>query len=114
MKRRQHAYINAVRLLGGLVLITSLAVPDFRNPQVFAVNLCAAVLLSVVKLKLPGLTSSVSLNTIPLLVAIAELSSTEAILIGFAGIFVQSFWHAKKRPSWLRLSFNLSVIMIAG
>ena len=94
-------------------MITSLAVPDFRNPQVFAVNLCAAVLLSVVKLKLPGLTSSVSLNTIPLLVAIAELSSTEAILIGFAGIFVQSFWHAKKRPSWLRLSFNLSVIMIA-
>src|SRR5579872_979435 len=111
--RRSQAYIGTVRMLGVLALAASLAVPDIRNPKLFAAYLCVAVLLSFLKLKLPGLTSSISLNTIPLLVAIAELSASEAALIGCAGILVQSFWRAKKRPDWERLSFNLAVIVIA-
>jgi HD-GYP domain-containing protein (c-di-GMP phosphodiesterase class II)/putative methionine-R-sulfoxide reductase with GAF domain len=110
---RQRAYINAVRLLGGFILATSLMSPKYHDLPIFGMYFGAAVLLSILKLKLPGLTGSVSLNTIPLLVGIAELDSTQSVLIGCVGTLVQSFWHAKKRPSWLRLSFNLAVIVIA-
>lgn len=106
-------YINIVRVLGSLALLSSIVPPVFKDTRTFTIYLCAALLLSALKIRLPGLTSSVSLNTIPMLAAAAELSPTEALIIGCAGTLMQSYWYAKKRPSWLRISFNVSVIALA-
>src|ERR1700676_4606612 len=112
-RNRGRVYINIVRVLGALALVLAISPPISRGARHFTIYLCASLVLSALKIRLPGLTSSVSLNTIPMLAAAAELTPAEAVIIGCAGTLMQSYWHAQKRPSWLRISFNVSVIALA-
>src|ERR1700681_2237042 len=112
-RNRGRVYINIVRVLGALALMVAISPTISRDARTFTIYLCASLVLSGLKIRLPGLTSSVSLNTIPMLAAAAELAPAEAVIIGCAGTLMQSYWHAKKRWSWLRISFNVSIIALA-
>ena len=112
-ENRLRAYLRAVLLLGAMVMSTALVPPRFDHGRIFFIYLGVALLASIIKIKLPGLSGSLSPNIIPILVSTAELTLTEAVLIGCAASLTQCIWHAKKRPRLLQLSFNMAVTAIA-
>jgi HD-GYP domain-containing protein (c-di-GMP phosphodiesterase class II)/putative methionine-R-sulfoxide reductase with GAF domain len=110
---RLRVYIWAVLALGVLVVSTSLLPPRFDHGHQFFVFLGVVLIASTIKIKLPGMSGSLSPGVIPILVGISELTVTEAVLIGCAASLTQYIWHAKKRPRLLQLSFNVAVIAIS-
>src|SRR5690242_21888930 len=69
--------------------------------------LAAAAIASALKVRLPGVTGTVSVSFLFVLAAIVNLSLPEALAVGALSMLVQSFWHARKRPRPVQLCFNL-------
>ena len=80
----------------------------------FIVCFALAALASTFKLKLPGLTGTISPSFVFVLVAIGQLSWTETVLISAVSALVQSVWRPKAKPMALQLGFNASTLAIAG
>ncbi len=101
-------------LLAGLSLVV-LAVFEWhsQNPARFAGYLALAVAASMFKVKLPGMTGTISLNFILLLVAIAQLTFSEAVLMAAVAGVVQCVWKPKNRPTTVQVLFNLACLSIS-
>ena len=110
---RLRAYVQAVTLLGIFVLFTVAFPPQFSGSRMFILYAVAVLLSSPLKIRLPGLASSLSPNIIPILIGIAECTPTESVLMAIAGTVTQYLWHSKKvRPQ--QLAFNLAVTAITA
>ena len=67
--------------------------------------LLVAVLTSRMKVKLPGITGTMSASFLIILLSVVELGFSESLVIGCATTVVQSY--AKDRPQLIRLVFNV-------
>jgi len=72
-----------------------------------------AVLASTMKVKLPGMESTLSVHFLFVLLSTLELSLSETLLIGCSAVFVQCTWRAKKRPEPVQVAFNVCSNSIA-
>jgi diguanylate cyclase (GGDEF)-like protein/putative nucleotidyltransferase with HDIG domain len=70
-----------------------------------------AMLASSLKVELPGINGTMSVNFLFILIGIVELSLPETILIGFSAALVQSFWKVRRIPTPLHLAFNFLGMM---
>jgi len=59
------------------------------------------------KVRLPGVTGTVSVNALFILVGIVNLSLPEALALGIVSIFVQCTWRPKNRPRPIQIAFNI-------
>lgn len=73
----------------------------------FLCYLMIAVIASTMKVKLPGMDSTISVNFLFVLLAVVELSMPEAIVIGCTGALVQSVWKPRNRPEPVKVLFNI-------
>jgi diguanylate cyclase (GGDEF)-like protein/putative nucleotidyltransferase with HDIG domain len=73
----------------------------------FGCYLLIAVLASTMKVKLPGMDSTMSVHFLFVLLGILELSLAETLVIGCATAVVQSFWKNKHRPDAVKVIFNI-------
>lgn len=112
--KRLRSYIRAVLVLGAFILANSMLPPRFTAGGVFFGYLAVVVLSSAIKIRLPGLTSTVSPNVIPILIGISELTLTESVLLGLAGALVQAFWHSREKATPTQLAFHGAVGMVAA
>ena len=72
-----------------------------------------AILASVLKVRLPGVEGTVSVNALFIIVAIVNLNLPEAIVLGVACIFVQCTWRPKSRPKPIQIAFNVASLATA-
>lgn len=72
----------------------------------FAGFLALTVVASMFKVRLPGLRGTISVNFVLMLVAIAQLSLSEAIFLCAVGAVVQCVWRAKEKATLTRTAFN--------
>jgi hypothetical protein len=72
-----------------------------------------AVAASQMKIKLPGLTGSMSVNLPFLLLAMADLNLAEALAIGCASAATQSWPNDGSKPKSVPLVFNVSLMATA-
>jgi diguanylate cyclase (GGDEF)-like protein/putative nucleotidyltransferase with HDIG domain len=77
-----------------------------QDPARFASYLVAAVAASILKVRLPGITGTMSVNHVFILLAVMELSFPEAMLLGCAAITIQAGWRATARMKFVHLLFN--------
>jgi len=107
-------YIGAVVALGCAIFI-GCVVLDHRipDPARFVHCLVLAILASTFKIRLPRMNGNISLNFVMFLVGIAALSWTENIVMTAVAILVQANWRAKTRPGLLKMSFNVSAMIIS-
>lgn len=80
----------------------------------FATFLAMALLASCCKVRLPGVTETVSLNFVVVLAAIAELSLPEVVFLAAASAVVQSIWKPKVRPQALQVWFGLASMALSS
>jgi hypothetical protein len=100
--------------LSGLSMVTCAALE--RHPwqaSQFLLLLVIAILASRLKLKLPGLNGNMSVNLPFILIAQAQLSSAEALIIACASTLVQCLPKAGAKLKPAQILFNISTMAIA-
>src|SRR5690349_18995838 len=98
-------FVSFVVVMGTAVLVYGSLHPLSQNIAKFICYLLVAVLASKLKVHLPGITGTMSVNFLFILLGILELSFVETLLLGSAAIMVQCFY--RDRPSALQVTFNI-------
>jgi len=84
------------------------------DPVKFACYLGAALLASSLKVSLPGIEGTLSVNFLFTLLGILELSLPETLLIGLASTLAQFYWRPARRPKFIQLVFNVSQVTVSS
>jgi len=106
------AFVAAVIAVGFAVLAAQLVLSPWIAPLRFFCYLLAALAASGLKVALPGINGSMSVNLIVILISLVELSPGEALTLGCASAVFQTLWH-QRRTEPVHVAFNLAQIAIA-
>src|SRR5713101_1658857 len=106
-------YIALVAFLGLASLAGGLWSWQCQNPSRFLIYLALSLLCSGFKVVLPGIQCNLSVTYLVFLAGFIQLSLPETLAMGLGSCIMQSFWHAKARPQWVQVVFNVASIAIA-
>ena len=104
-------YITVVVALGSFVLAVGAMHPTSHQPIKFFCYLLVAVVASRLKVNLPGITGTMSVNFLFILLGILELSFAETLALGCFAILTQCFY--RDRPRAVQVIFNTCATSIA-
>ncbi len=105
-------YIAFVILLGVSCLAT--ANWEMRHPVRFVCYMVICVLASAMKVNIPGIAGTMSVNFLFILIGILDMSSGQTILMACVGALVQCIWKPKSRIKLLHTAFSIMNIAIAS
>src|ERR1700757_4851765 len=97
-------YIGVIVALGSSVLVVGAMHPTSHQPVKFLCYLLVAVAASRLKVNLPGITGTMSVNFLFILLGILELSFAETLALGCVAILTQCFY--RDRPRLVQVVFN--------
>jgi hypothetical protein len=104
-------YISSAIIVGLAMLAGCLLYgwnfPDL--PRYFG-YLLLACLSSTLKIKLPKICGTMSINFLFVLIGVAELTVAETITLGCASALAQCLWKPRKRPTLVQILFNMSTL----
>jgi putative nucleotidyltransferase with HDIG domain len=113
LSRKATTYITCVVVAGLSLLGYELAVFHTDNLARFLVFLAITLGASGLKVRLPGLESSISVHFLFVLAAVAQLSLPEVVAAGVAGTIVQCHWKAERRPNRIQTTFSAAAGALA-
>jgi len=108
------AFIAGMSLAGSITLLGAFEHWQSSDPVRFAAYLIAAMLASSLKVTLPGIEGTLSVNFLFTLIGILELSLPETLTIGLASTLAQFYWRPARRPKVVQLVFNLSQVTVSS
>ena len=113
MSGTPRCFVAVVVLCGTMVLTYSVVHGRSENPLKFFCYLVLALAASRLKVNLPGITGTMSVNFLFLLLGVLELSLSDAMVLGCAAVWVQCLGD---RPIPLQVAFNVcsTALAIAG
>lgn len=111
--RRASLFIGFVITTGAVALCAELLDWEFQQPLRLGIYLGIALFAAIMKFRLPGMTGSMSVYFVPILIGIAQLPLDQTLVIGGAATIVQMIWHAKSRPQMVRVGFSVAGVVIA-
>jgi len=102
-------------IVTGMALLVGALALDFRFPKParFLTCLVLALLGSTFKIRLPRMQGTLSISFVLALIAIAQMTLTEALVMGVLATLVQCLWRARKRPPLLQVLFNVSTLVVS-
>jgi len=107
MPMRVKAFVILTAAAGAAVLGTACLHWHSHDLLKFGCYLLIAILASTMKVRLPGMESTMSVHFLFVLLGILELSLSETLVIGCTAALVQSVWRTKQRPEPLKVVFNI-------
>jgi diguanylate cyclase (GGDEF)-like protein/putative nucleotidyltransferase with HDIG domain len=99
------AFIGLVIAAGLASLLQAAIHTSSKNIAEFICYLGVSILASRLRVTLPGITGTLSVNFLFILVGVAELSFSEAITLGAVSMLAQSLY--PNRPGAIQLTFNV-------
>jgi putative nucleotidyltransferase with HDIG domain len=108
------AFIAGLALAGWAFLFLSFAHWQTSDPVKFVCYLIAALLASSLKVGLPGIEGTLSVNFLFTLLGILELSLPETLAIGVASTLAQFYWRPARQIKRVQLVFNLSQVTVSS
>ena len=103
----------ALMVISGLLLLGDAVLNAKQVPTAkFLAFLLVACVAARLKIKLPGVTGTMSVNLPFILVAAAEMNTAEALAVGFISTFIQCLPKGKKF-NFVQTVFNCSTITLA-
>ncbi|MFN3325756.1 MAG: diguanylate cyclase domain-containing protein [Bryobacteraceae bacterium] len=113
MSLKARAYISFVIAVGATVLLYSAANWNSEDPVRFLCYTVLAILTSGWKVSLPGVTGTVSLHFLFVLIGLVELSIQETVVMACIATLVQCLWNAKRRATFIQVIFNVANMAVA-
>jgi putative nucleotidyltransferase with HDIG domain len=107
-------FIVGLALSGCVCLAIAAATWHPSDPVKFGCYLAAALLASSLKVSLPGIDGTLSVNFLFTLLGILELSLPETLIIGLASTLAQSYWRPARKLKMIQLVFNLSQVTVSS
>src|SRR5204863_6452757 len=104
------ALISLVVAVGTGVLLYAAVYPTSKNIAQFICYLLIAILAARLKVHLPGITGTMSVNFLFILLGVLELSLPETLLIGCAATLVQCLWQARQKVVPAKVVFNVCMM----
>src|SRR5215467_6981983 len=108
------AFIAGMALSGALVCSLAFLHWQTSDPVKFVCYLLATLLASSLKVGMPGIEGTLSVNFLFTLLGILELSLPETLAIGLANTLAQSYWKPARRIKLIQLVFNLSQVAVSS
>ncbi len=84
------------------------------DPVKFGCYLLAALLAASLKVSLPGIEGTLSVNFLFTLLGILELSLPETLIIGLASTLAQFYWRPARKVKLVQLVFNLAQVTVSS
>ena len=113
MPAKAKLYLTLNISLGCLVLVLSWNQWQSTDPTRFLTYFLFCLLGSTLKVRLPGVTGTLSVNFLFMLLGVLHFSLGEIVLMATSGALVQSYWHAVERPRPIQVGFNVASMSIA-
>jgi diguanylate cyclase (GGDEF)-like protein/putative nucleotidyltransferase with HDIG domain len=116
MPNRAKIYISLVLALGCASLILPLLpLAQFQGADqwIFWAYFLLTVCTSGLKVRLPTVFATLSVNFLFILVGIVYFTLPQAVVLGAAGTIVQCLWRARVRPKLVQIAFSTSSICLA-
>ena len=112
MSRQAKAYVSIV--IGAGIVAATAGSDDWRIPHTaqFIFLFALAVLASRLKVALPGVTGTLSVNFIFILVAVMEFGRGPTLVIGSTATLAQCLWRLRHRPPLVQLAFNFANALV--
>jgi diguanylate cyclase (GGDEF)-like protein/putative nucleotidyltransferase with HDIG domain len=111
MSTRTKLFVAITVSLGMVVLCSALWHWQSADLTRFACYLAVAVLASSLKVQLPGIDGTMSVNFLFILLGVMELSLPETLAIGCTATLVQSVWQTRNRLDPVKVLFNVLGMM---
>ena len=105
MTLRARAFIAVVSAAGVCVLAWGMVHWSSHEPSRFLCYLLVAMLASRLKVHLPGITGTMSVNFLFILLCIVELSLPETLAVGCGAILMQCY--DRQKPALVQVIFNV-------
>ena len=106
-------YIATISCAGSAVLVWNVLRFHPDDAIRFACYLFLAIMASGLKVRLPAITGTMSVNFFFILLGIVELSPSETVLIGCTSVAVQCIWRTRTRAKAIQVLFNISANALA-
>jgi len=107
MPIRARIFIAITAAIGAGALVTSCLHWHSDDLVKFGCYLLIAILASTMKVRLPGMETTMSVNFLFVLLGVVELSLAETLVISCTAAVVQSLWKTSKRPEPVKVLFNV-------
>ena len=107
-------FIAVMALAGAVCFALAFWHWQSSDPLKFVCYLIAALLASSLKVTLPGIEGTLSVNFLFTLLGILELSLPETLLIGLASTLAQFYWKPARQLKRVQLIFNVSQVTVSS
>ncbi len=111
---RARIFIAVMAAAGAICLTAAFAHWQSSDPVKFSCYVIAALLASSLKVSLPGIEGTLSVNFLFTLLGIIELSLPETLIIGLASTLAQFYWRPARKLKPVQLVFNLSQVTVSS
>ena len=108
------AFITGMTVAGLVCFVLAFVHWQSSDPVKFVCYLIAALLASSLKVVLPGIEGTLSVNFLFTLLGILELSLPEVLLIGLASTLAQFYWRPARQLKLVQLVFNVSQVTVSS
>ena len=101
-------FLSSVLVLGTIAIVTEATQLTIPAPIKLACFCVIALVAATLKVTIPGITGTLSVNYVIVLIGLTELSLSECLFAGTIAAIVQCYAHAKKRPQGIQVMFNVA------
>jgi putative nucleotidyltransferase with HDIG domain len=108
------AFIAAMALAAFACFALALLRWQSTDPIKFVCYMAAALLASSLKVSLPGIEGTMSMNFLFTLLGVLELGLPETLLIGLVRTLGQFYWKPARQVRLVQLAFNLSQVTVCS
>lgn len=113
MPSKAKAYILVTVTAGFAALLVGMSQWRVSDPLHLCCCLTMALLASVLKVNLPGVTGTMSVSFLFILIGIVQLSLAETLALGVSATLLQCYWRARSRPKPVQVAFNVASMTLA-
>src|ERR1700722_5851633 len=111
MSIRARLFIGVTAGLGMWALVHALWHYQSTDVPRFVCYLLVAVLASSLKIRLPGIDGTMSVNFLFILLGVLELSLPETLLLGCTATLAQCLYGTQQKPVPIKVVFNVFSMM---
>jgi len=113
MPVKAKVFIALAIIPGVMMLSLGISHWESADPVRFTAYLLLAVAASTLRVRLPGISGSLSLNFLFILISVSQLSFSETLVLGTVATGMQCVWNTRTPPGIAQVLFNISALTMA-